>query len=82
MEEIAQNPFIGICANVKKKTLIRIASKNSLRSVMPFLLVVSVTHLIEGKVPMKHPAKQKLGTDGSKKLLMLIEKATGKEGMF
>jgi hypothetical protein len=82
MEEIAQCKQIGISSNIMKKTLVSIASENSLHSVMTFLFVIAGTHYIKGQIPMKHPSRSKHGTDGSKKLLLLIEEAEGKKGAF
>eukprot|EP00957_Ditylum_brightwellii_P099008 7541784-Ditylum_brightwellii.AAC.1 len=76
--EIAQYPDIGIIKEVATKTTACKAFENSLWSTATFLLAIAATHYVEEKCPHKHPAKNRHGTDGAKKLVRLVKDAIGK----
>ena len=44
------------------KTVLRIASKNSLMYTTRYLMTIAASNSIEGKIPKNHPANTKLGT--------------------
>ena len=63
---------------VSRKSFLCIASENYLRSTTSYLMAISASNFIEGKIPQDHPANTKLGTDGSQKLVGMMQDAFGK----
>ena len=54
---------------VSRKTVIFIAVYNYLRSTTSYLMNISASNSIEGKIPKNHPENTKLGTYGYQKLV-------------
>ena len=82
LTEFAQDEKISMKKNVAKKTVLRIAAENSLRSTVSYLMTIAATHFIEGKMPTNHPARTKHGTAGSQKMVNLIKDAIGDDVGF
>ena len=82
LNEFAQDENISIKKKVAKKTVLRIAAENSLRSTVSYLMTIAATHFIEGKIPPNHPARTKHGTSGAQKMVELIKDALGEDVEF
>ena len=54
LNKFAQDEKIIIKRRVARKTFIRIASENSLRSTTSYLMNVAASNCIEGKIPQYH----------------------------
>ena len=78
----AQDEKIIIKKKVSSKTVLSIASENSLRSTTSYLMTVAASNFVEGKIPQDHSANIKLGTDVSQKLVGMIQDAFGKNFGF
>ena len=47
-----------------------------------YIMTISASNFIEGEIPKYHPENTKLGTDGSQKLVGMIQDAFGKDAEF
>ena len=56
-----------------RKTVLRIASENSLRSTTTYIMTIAASNFVEGKIPQDHPENTKLGTEGSRKLVGMMQ---------
>ena len=63
LNKFSQYEKISIKNKVSRKTVICIASDNSLRSTTIYLMNITDSNFIEGKIPQDHPVNTKLGTD-------------------
>ena len=82
LNKLAQYEKITIKKKVARKTVLRLASDNSLRSTTSYLMTISYSDFVEGKTPQDHPANTKLGTYGSRKLVGMMQDAFGKDVEF
>ena len=62
LNKFAQDEKIIIKKKFSRKTVLRIASDNSLISATSYLMTISDSNSIEGKIPKYHPENTKLGT--------------------
>ena len=62
LNKFAQDEKIIIKKKVSRKTVLLIASDNSLMSTTSYLMTMTASNSIEGKIPKYHPANTKLGT--------------------
>ena len=62
LNKFAQDDKIIIRKKGSSKTVLRIASENSLMSTTSYLMTIADSNSIEGKIQKYHPANTKLGT--------------------
>ena len=68
-----QDYKISTNKKVSRKTVICITPENSLRSTTSYLMTIEASNFIEGKIPQDHPENAKFGTDGSEKLVGMMQ---------
>ena len=81
-QNISQYEKISIKNKVSRKTVIHIAADNYLRSTTRYIMTISASNLIEDKIPKYNSENIKLGTDGSQKLVGMMQDALGKDFDF
>ena len=69
LNKFSQYEKIIIKKKVSRKTVLRIASENSLISTTSYIMTIAASNFIEGKIPKNHPEITKLGIDRSRKLV-------------
>ena len=62
LNKFSQYEKISIKKKVSRKTVLRIASENYLRSTTIYLMKITDSNCIEGKIPQDNPVNTKLGT--------------------
>ena len=62
LTKFSQDEKIIIKKKFSRKTILRIASENSLMSTTSYLMTIAASNYIEGKIPKHHSANTKLGT--------------------
>ena len=62
LNNFSQDEKIMIKKKVSRKTVLRIASENSLMSTTSYLMTIAASNSIEGKISKDHPENTKLGT--------------------
>ena len=72
LNKFSQGEKISIKKKVSRKTILNIASENSIRSTTSYLVTIVASNVIEGKIPPDHPSNTKLGTDGHQKLVGML----------
>ena len=75
LNKFSQDEKIIIKNKFSRKTVLSIASENSLSSTTSYIMTITASNLIDVKIPQDHPANTKLGTDGSQKLVGLMQDA-------
>ena len=82
LNKFSQDEKISTKKKVARNTVLRIDLDNSLRSTTRYLMTTAVSNFIEVKIPQDHPANKKLGTDGPRKFVGMIQDAFGKDVGF
>ena len=82
INKFSQDEKIIIRKKFSRKTVLCIASDNSLVYTTSCLLTIESSNFIQGKIPQNHPENTKLGTDGSRKLVGMMQDAFGKDVDF
>ena len=80
--KFSQYEKIIINKKFSRKTVLRTASENSLRSTTSYLMTIESSNFIEGKIPKYHLANTKLGTYGPQKLVGMMQCAFRKDFEF
>ena len=70
LNKFAQDEKISINEKFTRKTVLHIASDNSLRFTTIYIMTIAASNFIEGQIPQDHQENTKLGTDGSKNWLV------------
>ena len=78
----SQDEKIIIRKKVARKTVLCIASENSVRSTTSYLMTIAAPNFVKGKRPQDHPENTKLGTSGSRKLVGIMQDSFGKDVNF
>ena len=73
LNKLSQDEKIIIKKKVSRKNVLRIDSDNPPRSTKSYLMTIAASNFIEGKIPQDHPVNTKLGTDGSRKLVGMMQ---------
>ena len=82
LDEFSQDEKISIKKKTFRKTVLRIDSENSLRFTKSYLMTISSSNFIKGKIPQYHPANTKLGTYVSQKLVGMMQYSFEKDVEF
>ena len=82
LNKFSQDEKIITKKKVSRRTVLRIVSDHFLKYTTSYIITISVSNFIEGKIPQDHPANTKLGTDGSQKLVGMVQDAFEKDVVF
>ena len=73
LNKFSQDERISIKKKFFRKTVLRISTENYPRYTTVWIMNIAASNFIEGRIPQDHPRNTKLCTDGSRKLVGMIQ---------